>query len=143
MRYGVALQGWTHPSFVNPSELSTSLPALQQLLDAIKSGKCQFVKLTAEQRKAEDDEYRKKIESGQITVQARATRKDKGKKRKAREATEGGENDGSDDTGNGDEDRDGEGQAEGPPKKRRLSRRAPRRKTSKKSVEHVQSDADD
>jgi hypothetical protein len=132
MRHGVALKGWTHPTFANPSDLSTSLPPLQELLDAIKSGQCKFVKLTTEQRKAEDDQYRKKIESGEITVQVRATRKDKGKKRKVREVSRS-ESD--------DEDGDSSDGKEGPPAKRRRSRRAP--KAMQKSMEYVPSDLDD
>ena len=41
-RYKVKLVGWTHPTFANPSELSTSLPPLQKLLDAIKSTECKL-----------------------------------------------------------------------------------------------------
>jgi hypothetical protein len=115
MRYSVALEGWTHPTFANPGDLSTSLPPLQELLDAINSGECKFVKLTTEQRKAEDDKYHEKIRSGEITVQVRATRKDKGRKRKARKATAvDSESDGA-----GDGDDNQEMQPEGPPAKRR------------------------
>ena len=49
-RYGIELKGWTYDNFVNPSELSTSLPSLQKLLNAINTGDCKFVKLTAEER---------------------------------------------------------------------------------------------
>lgn len=81
-RYKVKLVGWTHSKFVNPSELSTSLPPLQVLLDAIKSGECKFIKLTADEVRDEDDLYREKIRNGEIILKERATRKDKGKKRK-------------------------------------------------------------
>ncbi|KAJ6570736.1 hypothetical protein B0H10DRAFT_1964571 [Mycena sp. CBHHK59/15] len=36
LKYGVILVGWTFPEIVNPSELSTSIPGLQELYDAIK-----------------------------------------------------------------------------------------------------------
>ena len=39
-RYGVELIGWTYEKLVNPSELSTSLPGLRQLLEAINAGSC-------------------------------------------------------------------------------------------------------
>ena len=81
-RYKVKLVGWTHPTFANPSELSTSLPPLQKLLDAIKSMECKFVRLTPEQYKKEDDEYHEKLNNGKIILRERMTRKDKGKKRK-------------------------------------------------------------
>jgi hypothetical protein len=45
-RYGVLLEGWTFDRFVNPSELSTSLPPLQKLFDALNDSSCKFVKLT-------------------------------------------------------------------------------------------------
>ena len=44
--YGVELIGWTYKKLVNPSELSTSLPGLCQLLEAINTGSCKFIKLT-------------------------------------------------------------------------------------------------
>ena len=50
-RYGVELIGWTYEKLVNPSELSSSLPGLCQLLDAINTGSCKFIKLTQTQLK--------------------------------------------------------------------------------------------
>ena len=79
--YKVKLVGWTHPTFGNPSELSTSLPPLQILLDAIKSRQCKFVQLTSEEYK-EDNEYHKKLKNGDIIPHECKTRKDKGKKQK-------------------------------------------------------------
>jgi len=89
-RYKVKLVGWTHPTFANPSELSTSLPPLQILLDAIKSGQCKFVRLTPEEYNKEDDEYHEKLRNGDIIPRECKTRKDKGKKwkRKVREMSE-------------------------------------------------------
>jgi hypothetical protein len=133
MRYSVALEGWTHPNFANPSDLSTSIPPLQELLDAIDSGQCKFVKLTSEQQKAEDDKYREKIKNGQITATVRATRKDKGKKRKAREVA----GDDSDDNESGESDN---ARSQGPSTKRR---RCSGKKAAQKSAEHVASDVDD
>ena len=81
-RYGALLEGWTFPKFVNPSELSTGLPPLQTLLDALNNGSCKFVKLSREERKARETCHRQKLASGEIQVHERKTRKDAGKKRK-------------------------------------------------------------
>lgn len=70
--------------FVNPSELSTALPPLQKLLDAINGGSCKFVKLSREQRKARKKDYRAKAVSGEVQVRERKTRKDAGKKGKSK-----------------------------------------------------------
>lgn len=80
LRFGIELIGWTHPTWINPSELSTSLPPLQALLDAIKSGTCKFVRLTHGDRKVREAEYYKKVEAGEIDI-GRKKRKDAGKKR--------------------------------------------------------------
>ena len=81
-RYGIVLEGWTFARFVNPSELSTALPPLQKLLNALNDGSCKFVKLTREQCKAREKEYREKVVTGEIQVRERKTRKDAGQKRK-------------------------------------------------------------
>lgn len=91
LRLGVELQGWTHPMWANPSELSTSLPPLQILFDAIKDGSCKFVKLTREECKAREVEYQHKIKAGQVQVSMRKKRKDAGIKRRLN-ATAGGSN---------------------------------------------------
>lgn len=57
LRHGIVLEGWTHPTFANPSELSTSLPPLQTLLNAITNGTCKFVTLSREERMKREDEY--------------------------------------------------------------------------------------
>ncbi|OCH84194.1 hypothetical protein OBBRIDRAFT_839892 [Obba rivulosa] len=64
LRYGIELQGWTHEKFVNPSDLSMSLPPLEKLHAAIKSGDCP---------------YYNKLEEG--SVPQRKKRKDAGKPR--------------------------------------------------------------
>ncbi|KAJ7506728.1 hypothetical protein B0H11DRAFT_1644568, partial [Mycena galericulata] len=54
--YCVVLVGWTFPEIINPSELSSSLPGLQELYDALKDNTCFFKRLEPaerEQRKAE------------------------------------------------------------------------------------------
>ena len=81
-RYGIELVGWTYEKFVNPSELSTSLPGLQQLLDAINNGTCKFVKLTPLQLKERRHVLQKNISEGNVPApKSRKPRKDRGTKR--------------------------------------------------------------
>lgn len=82
-RYGVELIGWTYEKLVNPSELSTSLPGLRQLLEAINTGSCKFIKLTQAQLKQRREEHQKAIEDGSLPApKTRKPRKDRGIKRK-------------------------------------------------------------
>ena len=91
-RYGVELVGWTYEKLVNPSELSTSLPGLCQLLEAINAGSCKFIKLTQDQLKKRREELQKAIESGSLPgPKTRKPRKDRGAKRK-RDDKENGNN---------------------------------------------------
>jgi hypothetical protein len=81
LKYGVELQGWTYEKFVCPSFLSTSLPPLQALLDAINSGRCKFIKLTPVEVKRRRDERQKQINEGTIAIKQRKQRSDIGAKR--------------------------------------------------------------
>ena len=82
-RYGVELIGWTYEKLVNPSELSTSLPGLHQLLEAINTGSCKFIKLSQAQLKQRREERQKAIEDGSLPApKTRKPRKDRGSKRK-------------------------------------------------------------
>ena len=91
-RYGIELVGWTYEKFVNPSELSTSLPGLQQLLDAINNGFCKFVKLIPLQLIQRRQELQKNISEGNVPApKGCKPRKDRGTKRKV-----GNESGGSD-----------------------------------------------
>ena len=82
-RYGVELIGWTYEKLVNPSELSTSLPGLRQLLEAINTGSCKFIKLTQGQLKQRREEHQKAIENGSLPApKTRKPRNDRGTKRK-------------------------------------------------------------
>jgi hypothetical protein len=97
-RYGVELIGWTYEKLVNPSELSTSLPGLRQLLEAINTGSCKFIKLTKAQLKQRRDEHQKAIEDGSLPApKTRKPRKDGGTKRKRTDESH------DDDKENGDE----------------------------------------
>ena len=85
-RYGVELIGWTYEKLINPSELSTSLPGLRKLLDAINTGSCKFIKLTQDQLKQRREEHQKAIEDGSLPApKTRKPRKDRGTKRKRAE----------------------------------------------------------
>jgi hypothetical protein len=81
-RYGIELVGWTYEKFVNPSELSNSLPGLQQLLDAINDGTCKFVKLTPLQLSKRRQALQKNVSEGNVPApKGRKPRKDRGTKR--------------------------------------------------------------
>ena len=80
LKYSVELQGWTYDKFVCPSLLSTSLPALQALLDAINNGRCKFIKLTPAEVKTRCEECQKQINEGTIVVKQQKQRSDIGAK---------------------------------------------------------------
>ncbi|KAJ7716699.1 hypothetical protein B0H16DRAFT_1244280, partial [Mycena metata] len=96
LRYGVELVGWTVGRVVdetlpggwtagricNPSELSTSLPVLITLRDALSAGDCKWVKLTRAQRDERQAEWDTKVAEGKVTPRTRQQRADKGQKRK-------------------------------------------------------------
>ncbi|OCH84888.1 hypothetical protein OBBRIDRAFT_807918 [Obba rivulosa] len=64
--YSVKLCGWTHEKFINLFELSTSLPPLQKLLNALDTGSCHFVKLTSAELEQHKKAYYIAIEDGTI-----------------------------------------------------------------------------
>ncbi|KAF8179466.1 hypothetical protein BJ912DRAFT_802643, partial [Pholiota molesta] len=82
LRYGVVLEGWTYDKFINPSELSTSIPPLTELYDALKSGACKFVKLTPAEKKERMVAYQAKLKAGEIQGKKRKVRSDAGISRK-------------------------------------------------------------
>ncbi|KAJ7500262.1 hypothetical protein B0H11DRAFT_2225808 [Mycena galericulata] len=81
--YSIVLLGWTFPELKNPSELSTSLPALQELHDALKDGTCFFKKLTPEELAVRKADWLRDVKAGVVERKHRNTRSDKGVKRKA------------------------------------------------------------
>lgn len=103
-RYGIDLVGWTYEKFVNPSEMSTSLPPLQKLYTALEDGSCHFVKLTPTEHKERTEKYNLALEDGQ--AQPRKKRKDAGKTRGQRARAE---------------DVDADGDAERAPKRRKCA----------------------
>jgi hypothetical protein len=96
-RYGIELQGWTYEKLTNPSKLSSSLPPLKALRDALFTGTCKFVRLTAAERKKRDAAYMASIASGEVEVRKRKRRSDAGVKKSKRarkdNGTESSEND--------------------------------------------------
>ena len=83
-RYGIELEGWTYEKLTNPSDLSSSLPPLKALRDAIISGTCKFVKLTAAEKKKREGAYMAKIKSGEIELRKRKRRSDAGVSKKTK-----------------------------------------------------------
>jgi hypothetical protein len=127
-RYGVVLEGWTAPRFINPSELSTSLPGLRTLLDAIKNGDCAFRKLPQKEAATRRKKWDEDVTAGRVAAKTRAPHCDAGIPRKRRR-DEDKENDseaGDDQSNSGDpnDDADDDGEcndappARAPPKKR-------------------------
>ena len=85
LRHGVILEGWTHSTWANPSELSTSLEPLRKFVGALQDGTCKFRKLSREECQKRQEEYDRKVSKSEIQVQERQKRKDTGKKRKVTE----------------------------------------------------------
>ncbi|KAJ7124577.1 hypothetical protein C8R43DRAFT_838839, partial [Mycena crocata] len=79
--YGVELIGWTADRFVSPSNLSSSIPVLTTLRDAIQNGDCKWVKLRPSQRKRRAAKWAEDVAAGRATPKERNERSDKGKKR--------------------------------------------------------------
>ena len=47
---GIALVGWTHPTFARPSELPLEVQPLETLLRALNTGACYFRRITEAER---------------------------------------------------------------------------------------------
>ena len=79
--YGVELVGWTYLRFINLANIN-SVADIQTLCDALRSGACHWVHLSAgdlQHRKAEVEAWRSQ---GEIVGKKRKERSDKGMKRK-------------------------------------------------------------
>jgi hypothetical protein len=83
-RYGIELQGWTYEKIINPSLVSSSLPPLRVLMDALTAGTCKFVKLSASEKKEREAAYMAKIASGEVEVRKRKRRSDAGVRKSKR-----------------------------------------------------------
>ncbi|KAJ7482798.1 hypothetical protein B0H11DRAFT_2193174 [Mycena galericulata] len=144
LKYGIILVGWTFPEIVNPSELSTSLPGLQELYDAIKNDTCKFEKLSSEAKKARRAKWAADVEAGRMERKHRETRSDKGVKRK-QPAGDDMDEDNGDAGGDDDEEADSRHDssasaipAKPPTKRRRITAKLP-----EPVVEEPRSDADE
>ncbi|KAJ7164604.1 hypothetical protein C8R43DRAFT_946420 [Mycena crocata] len=129
-RYSIKLVGWTYPELVNPSELSTSLPGLQALHDALKNDTCKFVKLNKEQLAARKESWLADVAAGRIERKHRDERSDKGTKRKRTEDDEEEADDGARDA-DGDGARDGAGEQQDRSKESSRPKSKKRRTTAK------------
>lgn len=103
-RYGIDLQGWTYEKLMNPSTLSSSLPPLKALRDALVTGTCKFVKLTAAERKEREAAYIASIESGKVELQKRKRRSDADIRKKSKRARKEGGNKSNEEGDEDDED---------------------------------------
>ncbi|KAJ7800798.1 hypothetical protein B0H14DRAFT_2615904 [Mycena olivaceomarginata] len=77
----------THGVNMNPSELSTVLAPLQELLAALKADTCTFVKLTAQEHINHEKKYEDDAATGCRLCKQREHHSDFGKKRKAVEGS--------------------------------------------------------
>ncbi|KAJ7743273.1 hypothetical protein DFH07DRAFT_750021 [Mycena maculata] len=120
-KYSIILVGWTFPELVNPSKLSTSLPALQELHDALKGGKCDFKRLSRDELEKRRATWEANVAAGRVEAKNRQGCSDKNVKRKRRADDDGeqgdsgendNDNDGGNDKANGNDDR--ESNNEGP-----------------------------
>jgi hypothetical protein len=156
-KYGCVLEGWTAARFVNPSELSTSLPALRTLVEALKSGQCAFRKLLPAEAETRKLKWEADAAAGRVVAKNRAQRSDAGvpRKRAHNEDKENDpnadntDNDNTDDAGNTNNDAAHNTSSDAPsapPKKRarkttttsipRASKPAARRATATSGVAH-------
>ncbi|KAH9918798.1 uncharacterized protein B0H18DRAFT_1122874 [Fomitopsis serialis] len=125
IKYGIDIEGWTpgKDRFINPSDLSDSLPLLRTLHEALESGTCKFIRLSAEQVSARRKAYDARVNAGEVVT--RKTRKDKGgshkkpPKRKGRKKGKHRSDQPSDDDSNSSEDSDEDDEGVPRPRKRR------------------------
>lgn len=87
-RYGIKLVGWPESvPFVNPSALGSQIPLLETLLDALETDECKFVRLSSRELQAEEAEFMKSVDGGDVVLKERKKRKDAGTKRKTQHTT--------------------------------------------------------
>jgi hypothetical protein len=84
--YNIDAIGWP-VRFVNPSNLSDSIPPLIEFRDSLIAGTCYFKKLTSREVKDRAETYRAAVNDGRIAPVQRKTRKDKGTKKTAASTT--------------------------------------------------------
>jgi hypothetical protein len=74
--YKINVVGWP-TKFVNPSELSDSIPPLLELRDCLVEGSCYFKKLSEREFRELADKHQKAVDAGKILPMKRKVRKDK------------------------------------------------------------------
>ncbi|KAJ7236998.1 hypothetical protein C8J57DRAFT_1529799 [Mycena rebaudengoi] len=125
--FGIKLIGWTFPRLVNPSELSSSLTPLQQLVHALKTERCKFVKLTPLELQECIHRYNEDVAAGEWELLQNRRSKDvaaRKKRRRDRAATGGVPEDdqvGEGEGDSGDEDEDQGDNNPRPLKKRQVA----------------------
>ncbi|TFK59028.1 hypothetical protein BDN72DRAFT_906209 [Pluteus cervinus] len=144
--YGIDIVGWNHPTFGNPSELSSSLDLLKKLYEALLSGKCKFVTLTEAEHDARTKEYEAKVVNGDNDIPQRQQRKDAGKKRgpnkrtKNRKAQDGTDDEESDEEEDDEDDEEEDNEDDEEPARTKSTRKKP---TTKRCRTQAQDDDED
>lgn len=64
VKHVIDVIGWTHERFINPSDMSTSLPPLQKLVAALKDGMCKFIRLS--EHRTHQDAFNKRVAEGLV-----------------------------------------------------------------------------
>ncbi|KAJ7279764.1 hypothetical protein C8J57DRAFT_1502402 [Mycena rebaudengoi] len=153
-----AIMAYTwHEEDVVQNELSTSLPALRTLVEALKSGQCAFRKLLPAEAETRKLKWEADVAAGRVVAKNRAQRSDAGVPRKRAHNedkendpnTDNTDNDNTDDAGNTNNDAAHNTSSDAPsapPKKRarkttttsipRASKPAARRATATSGVAH-------
>ncbi|KAG1724939.1 uncharacterized protein EDB91DRAFT_1087291 [Suillus paluster] len=81
VKWGIELTGWTEAQVTNPGNITSSV-TLSHLHSALKDGDCHWCTLSSSELKSKAEEFKKHLVNGEI--KSRATRSDKGTKKKAR-----------------------------------------------------------
>jgi hypothetical protein len=140
--YNIEAVGWP-ARFVNPSDLSNSIPPLVTFRDALIAGICYFRKLTPREARERAATYRAGVSDGTITPLQRKTRKDKGTKKtnttgkraaKSRQIVSDSEDGEDDDGSRGPDEMDYAGRATEVPVTGSSQRPCPRRRTNATAV---------
>jgi hypothetical protein len=93
-RYQTKLVGWTYQEFKSPFDIHTI--DVRILLEALKCGRCCWVRMTKSDMNNHRDEVNNRREAGETVGKARQPRSDKGLKRPRKKAPGAGEGTGDD-----------------------------------------------
>ena len=81
LSHGLDLVGWTHKTFANPGSLPASIEPLRELLNALETGACRFIRLSHAERQRRKRTFEEGVEAGTASAKVRKTRDDIGRKR--------------------------------------------------------------